>query len=350
MDAERAVGMSRFAGLFASCLLLPMLSGGVVHAQDDFSPPNKDLDKDLDKALEKEFEKPPKKEYADPPRSKKRGRSWKITFGLMGAFSYTELYDVTVSHREGAIGGQAVRLVDDRNSHDDDDDLENGYEFAKGGAAFNSWINLGKYVAFWGGFTHTKYSDTQTLSSAVGGIPAFTFGETTFNLGDRVKTTLEVMTADFDFVFRPLNNSWITIDLSIGGRYLFWGTEMQREGSLEPEQDQRLEALLPMAGIGLELRPVKVFALFGRFRIGGFEYERDDDWRDDDDDYVWEPYEKEATSFQIDLGIKLIFGESVGFVIGYRHDYMEIIRIVNERSESIEAHAHGFYGGLILQF
>lgn len=346
--------MSRFIGL-GSFLLAAML-GTPAFAQDgEFSPSNDDLNQDLDQSLHKEFsEDHPPPPGADAPagtKKEKRDR-FKITLGLMGAYYHTQLFDIDLSYREGLSGGNVVRFADR-----DDHDGANAFEFEQGSGTYRAWIDFGKHIAITGGFRTVRYDDTQTLVSNQAqtqgqGTGPFTFGDTSFQAGDTLSAEFELLVADSDFVFRPLNNQWLTIDMSVGARYIFWKTTFNRENGAQSEVSSTIEGAMPMVGLGIAFRPVSILEIFGRVRVGGLDYEVDTSDYDSDeiDEYDLEDKEREMRSYEVDLGIKLIFGETVGLIVGYRLDYIELQRRVASREETVKAKAHGLYGGLILQF
>ena len=69
-----------------------------------------------------------------------------------------------------------------------------------------------------------------------------------------------------------------------------------------------------------------------------------------DDDDPSRDHEREASSLEVDLGISLTIADTIGFVVGYRIDYVEVERIGADRDQRAEGTVHGPYAGLILSF
>lgn len=153
---------------------------------------------------------------------------------------------------------------------------------------------------------------------------------------------------DYDTVVRPLNNDWVTLDISLGSRYVRWDTKLSGPAGTE---DDTLEAWVPMIGLGLTLRPVHELSLFARVRTGHIKVEyREDRQRDSVVVTDREKVKREHTSLEIDLGMSVIFEETFGFVVGYRGDYLELERVKGDDRKTLEATVHGAYAGFILQF
>ncbi len=334
-------GTTHGGTLLAATLLL--FGAGPVWADDAFTPSNEQIDRDLDQALEREFSgeseppPPPPPTYMEAPHQEDRGLE--IRVGTMAAYYHAFLNDVKLSLVDDGVGGTEVEFAsfDGR-----DEDARFDFD-GQGTGTYRSWIDLGKHVSLVGGGRFAQFEDTQVLSNAPGGTPGFEFGKSSFSTGETLNAQFTLMIIDYDVVFKPLNNRWATIELSLGGRYALWDTELS--SSSGAREQERLEAVLPMVGFGLALRPIEELTLFGRARVGHIELTYEDD------DIESEPEtEREHTSLEADIGISLIFEECFGFIAGYRLDYLELSRTKGDDSESVEGVAHGLYGGLIVQF
>ncbi|MEZ6184776.1 MAG: hypothetical protein R3F62_07180 [Planctomycetota bacterium] len=314
-------------------------------ADDDhpepFDPPNEQIDRDLDDSLRREYDGngqplPPVDPDQDPPSSPpKEDDRLHLRLGGMAAYYYTQLKNVEVSRREGAVGGADIDLDDQGLDLDEEHSL-----------TYRAWFDIGKFVSLQGGFRTTEYSDLRQPTSG------FTFGSTTFAQGQYLETEIEVLSADFDVVIKPLNLSWIELGISFGARYVYWETRFSSPQNPATNEDQRSEALVPMVGMSLALRPVRPLELFVRGRIGHFEYEREEHYRRRSGGQLRleEEYNKEATAAEFDAGIKLLIDDTIGLIAGYRLDFMEIESERASRAEAIKGTAHGLYAGLVIQF
>ncbi len=336
------LGTTRFTVLAA----LLLLSAAPASADEAFTPSNEQIDEDLDRALEQEYQgaaeapppPPPPPDYAGEATRERRGLE--VRLGLMAAYFHAFLNDVKISRVDDGQGGGDIEFA----RFDAGDDSP-GFEFdGEGTGTYRAWLDLGKYISLTAGARYARFEDTRTLSAAPGGTPGFDYGATTFQTGDQLRAEFAILITDYDVVFKPLNNKWVTMELSLGGRYVQWNTELTGESGHEKD---RLEAVLPMVGFGLTLRPIQELSLFGRARVGHLKLEYEDD---EDSVTVGEKTEREHTSLEADVGLSLIFEETFGFIAGYRFDYIELSRQKGNDSEGVEGVVHGLYGGLIVQF
>jgi hypothetical protein len=335
------------AVLISSCLL-----AGAAPAQE-FVPPNEQVDKELDESLQREYgpdgqpvepgaEAPPAREIPPPPPpidEDDEEDEWGLKLGALAAHYYTWIRDVNVSYREGLSGGARIEL--DRSAGAAKYDPEHSQ-------TYRAWFDIGRWITLEAGFRRTVYRSEAQQSET-----SFTYGSTTFATGSLVETKLDQATIDADFVFKPVNNRWFELALHFGSRYLYTETQVRDPGNPQTRTErQRLEMALPMIGLGLAFRPIRELEFFARGRIGYFGYDRDEAyvWDDDDDVHHVTPKEKSATSGELDAGVQLLLGDTIGIVAGWRLDYLDVEREVPQREEKIRSLSHGAYGGLILQF
>lgn len=360
--------MSSLSRICLGAALLLAFSGPILAQEDDapFVPSNERLDDDLDRSLADEYSSSAEIPDAPdvPPSSVDDDDDDRcgIKLRLMGAFWRTQFKEVAFSHREGpGLGtGDIVKMSDPldsenritagprKNSDALDGDDAGLYEIT---------LSLGRYVALRGGFQHSDFDYEHTIGVA-GNPGPFTFGETTWGVGSVLASEFEISTGDLEVVLRPLNNEWITIDVSVGGRYTMWKTEFERKANVlsttaDARERDKLEALVPTVGVGLALRPIKQLEFFARARVGALSYERDADLRWNSYKDRWdrvERLEREAEMVEIDAGISLVLGETIGVIAGYRYSSYELERITDERAHRFEGEVGGFYAGAIIQF
>lgn len=347
----------------ALAVVLPCLFALPASAQDadeEFTPPNEVIDEELDRTLEEEYEgggpstpaPPPPQPRVEqvepppappppppPPPSRRSRKDIELTLGGVAAHYTSVLRRIEVSYREGGRGGAELKLDDERLGTIAEPDAEDS-QF------YRAWLGIGRHIELRGGFWRTVYRDERPAGRT------FSYGATTFSQGRVLRTSLDVMTADLDLVLKPLDNSWVTIDLSAGARYAFWRTKFEdRVAGPVVGERSTLEALIPMVGLGLELRPVSALQLHARARVGHFEYERDEETvRRHGELHHVEYKEREQTSVEVDAGFSLILDETIGVTVGYRLDHIEMERTVKSRAETVKGTAHGLYAALLLEF
>lgn len=342
----RALDLTR-AFTLAGLLVFP----GVASAQDaakdgdgpPFRQPNEQLDQELDESLQKEFDEdhPPATEPPPPPGApvaETEDDRLRLRLGGFAAHFYTQLQDLEVKYREGASGGLDVPI--------DEDEAVADFE-PENSQLYRAWFDIGRHVSLQGGFWRTVYrSETQPNARD------FTFGRETFFASENVSTSFEVMVADLDLVIKPVNNRWFELGLHVGSRYVYWESTIKSADVLGKTERSKIEAAMPVVGASLAFRPVKVFEIFARGRVGYLDYDRPESTHIDDDGDVdhTSAKHKRSKSAELDVGVKVILFETIGVVAGYRLDYMKIEREVDERTEGVRGTAHGLYAGLILDF
>lgn len=344
----RACGFSPF---------LLLAAGGIALAQGEeydppFTPSNEQVDRELDESLAREYDaegRPiepgpsvpgERRGPPPPPPPEDRDDEWKITLGGLAAHYHTWLREARIAHREGGSGGGRVDLISQQGA---------GLDFdAEHSQTYRTWVDFGSWISLEGGYRHTVHRANEASAST------FTFGRQTFNAGSLIETKLDLATIDVDFVFKPVNNRWFELALHFGARYVYADVDVARSGDVVGTRErQRIEAAMPVIGLGIAFRPVRGFELFARGRIGHFGYERDGAYVFDDDDgdidYI-APKEKSATSGELDVGMQVVLFDTIGVIGGWRLDYIDLKREVTQRSEKLKAISHGLYAGMILQF
>lgn len=337
-----------------ACFFASLLLAGGLRAQDDFVPPNEQVDRELDESLRREYgpdgkpvERPAPRELPaepappppPPPGDEDDDRDeWALKLGGLAAHYYTWIEGVRISSREGTSGGGTIEL--DRHNAVADYEGHNSQ-------TYRAWFDIGRWISLEAGFRRTNYrSAAQPITAG------FTYGRTTFVAGTRVETELDQATIDADFVFKPVNNRWFELSLHFGSRYLYAETMVRNVADpVGQTERERVEMAVPMFGLGLAVRPIPQLELFARGRIGHFGYERDEAFifHHDDVDHVT-PKEKSATSGEVDAGMQILIADTIGVVGGYRLDYLRVEREVPQREERLRSLSHGVYGGVILQF
>lgn len=348
-----------------------LLSPGLALAQEGgFTPSNDELNRDLDESLRQEYEAPPPRatpvaptctrphcdehrhhhpDRDEPDEGEEDEDRFELRLGGMMAHWMSRLQDVKLAHREGSQGGAEFELkqvytLDDDIDLDDLDDPNDVWHHTQ---TYKAWFDIGKHVSLQAGFWRTVYRQDGAARQA------FQFGRTSIAAGQGVEVKMDLAVADFDVVVKPINNRYLSLDLHFGGRYIRWQTRVRRSDSpTQLEDTSTLEAGVPMVGLGLTLRPLRELQFFARGRIGYLAYERDahyvyeggGQW-----DYV-ERKERKTVSGQAEAGILVMFFDTIGFTVGYRLDYMELEREVDERRSAFEGFAHGAFAGAVLEF
>jgi hypothetical protein len=324
----------------------------------EYSPSNDQIDSDLDQALEAEYtdDHPPPPAPSEPgvvvvhePKAKDDGRGG-FRLRLMGAYWRAHLSDLRLSKGVGDVDTIKIDDFDDFDETDEDGDDDDDWG-GSGSGHYELSLDFNRHVGLRGAFNHSVFKGDALVGNKELD-EGFSFGNTTWNVGDELDARVEIYTADADVVLRPLNNRYINIDLTLGARYIYFDTELTRNGADKPERE-RLEAAVPVVGLALGLRPLSWLELFGRVRVGHLSYEVDDhyDWDEDDEDWDYEEaHGRDATSVEIDLGVQFTIADTLGIILGYRLDHVEIERFKDERESEFEATAHGFYAGLAIQF
>ncbi|RMG12409.1 MAG: hypothetical protein D6731_13895 [Planctomycetota bacterium] len=340
-------------GLLAAALLAPVS----VLADEEpapFVPSNEEVDRELDRALEREYRSPPPAsepipDYAAAEEEEEGARAFGARLRLLGAYWHPAITDLEFYRRVGTNPRQVVKIEDPYEVDlDGDDDLE-----GSPGGFYGLTLDLGRHVALRGGFAHATQLENDFQVGAVGGVQPFTYGDTSWGSGDVLELSHEVYLGDFDVVLRPLNNRYVTIDLSLGARYLSWEVELTRNLAARPQERERLEAVVPTVGFGLALRPVQALELFASTRVGHLSYEVDAGWRWDDWNDKWEYQERkerESTSVQVDLGLSLTIADTLGVIVGYRYEFIALERDTDAEGKGLEGAVHGLFAGVILQF
>lgn len=147
---------------------------------EEFSPPNAELDRDLDRALEEEYSEP-----VDPPsmaqprapdyarqvqKEERRSSRIGVRLRMMSAYAYSFLSDVKISKRHDGLGGDEASFADSGDGSD-----ANRFDFeGSGGGVHDVGLHLGKYVVLRLGARHASFEETQQLSATAGGTPGST--------------------------------------------------------------------------------------------------------------------------------------------------------------------------------
>lgn len=327
------------------CLVVPAA------AQDEerpFRPSNEEVDRELDRSLERAYDEdhppPPEAEPARPTKRERRRKKdddggFRLRLGGYAAHYAATFKDVELRLREGSSGGERIRL-DERDAVADFD--------VDHGQLYKAWIDLGKHVSITGGFRRLVARESQQTTTS------FTFGRTHFAAGQRVETLVDNYLADLDLVVKPINNRWVSLDLHLGSRYVFWETRLTNEtlGPLVAQERSRLEGAMPMVGAGIAVRPLRQVELFARARVGYMGYDRPESHhysRRNGYRHV-EAKEKEVKSAELDVGLSITFFDHLGVLVGYRLDHVSIEREVRNRTAEVEGTVHGLYAGVLLEF
>ncbi|MBL4849159.1 MAG: hypothetical protein JKY65_26845 [Planctomycetes bacterium] len=318
---------------------------------DDFTPSNDELDQDLDESLRDEYAEPEPKTApvppVPPPSDSNDAKGIRLRLGGMAAYGLTNFHDIEISHRKGTRGGDTIVL------DGDDGDQNSAFDFENGSGYYRTWFDIGSWVSLQAAYSHVKFKDINALSSAEGGTPGFVFGDTTYQTGSVVEIAQTLRIADFDIALHPLHLDWIRLDVTLGARYVYWQTTIDRlsPGGFARERE-RLEALIPMIGFGISLRPVKPFEIFLRGRIGSIEVERKAGSyrrRNGKREQI-KPFKREQSSVELDGGFSFTFDETIGLIIGARIDVIEINRQTEDQQTRFKGTSSTLYAGVILNF
>jgi opacity protein-like surface antigen len=336
---------SRIAPVFVAGALVVL---GVAPASaQELSPSNEAIDQDLDQALEREYEHsddhppPPPAESGVVVATEQDDDDGRGGIRLRLAASYWRAYlrDITLSDGVGdAIDELEIYDFDDFKYAGDPDDDPDGQGVVAG--HYELSLDFNRVVGLRGAFTHARWRGDAVVGTD--DVPdGFSYGSTTWGSGDELDVTIELYTADFDLVLRPLNTRYINFDLTLGARYVSWKTELARGGITEMTH---LESVVPTAGVALGVRPVSWFELFGRARVGHLSYEYDDD----DGEEVRES--RDTTTLELECGVQVTIFDTVGIMLGYRVEHTEIERFDGDGEQRAEGTAQGVFAGLTLQF
>lgn len=346
------------AAALAGCLLVatPALAGPADDdpSGDEFTPSEDELDQELDESLRDEYEWVEEEEeeparpapIPPPPPSATRDRGIRLRLGTMAAIGWTGFHDIEVSHRKDNRGGDTV-IFDS-----EDGDQENAFEFENSSGYYRAWFDIGSWVSLQGAFSHVSFKDTNVLGNGHGATPGFVFGDTAYQTGSVVDVRHTLRIADFDVAIHPLNFDWLRLDVTLGARYAYWETTIDRRTTTYARERERLEALIPMIGLGISIRPVKPFEIFLRGRIGSIELEREEGTyrrRNGRREQI-KPFKREQSSLELDGGVSFTLAETVGFIVGARIDYLEIDRTTEDQHTRFEGTASTLYAGVLLQF
>jgi hypothetical protein len=350
--SSRLLGAAALAG----CLLVaaPAFAGP---ADDDpsgeeFTPSEEELDQELDESLRDEYEwveeeeEPARPAPVAPPTTRQQERGIKLRLGGMAAIGWTGFHDIEVSHRKNTRGGDTV-IFDS-----EDGDQENAFEFENGSGYYRAWFDIGSWVSLQGAYSHVSFRDANVLGTSEGATPGFVFGDTTYQTGSILEVRHTLRIADFDVAIHPLNFDWLRLDVTLGARYVYWETTLDRRSGNFARERESLEALIPMIGLGISLRPVQPFEIFLRGRIGSIELERKEGTyrrRNGEREQI-KPFKREQSSLEIDAGFSFTFDETIGLIVGARLDFLEIDRTTEDQHTRFEGTSSTLYAGVLLQF
>jgi hypothetical protein len=326
---------------------------GAASAQDPpaqeppFRPSNEQIDENLDRTLEREYDAdhpppPPDGGVVEAPPATEvhhdHDSKFKFHIGGYAAHLYSGITDVQVGKGRGSFN-TPVRL-DGTNAIADFDN-----EHAQ---TYKMWIDFGKHVSLVGGYRRSLFHSNGPSGAS------FTFDQLRIGRNEQLGITLDTLSADLDLVIKPINNRWVSIDLHLGSRYMFFRTELQGN---RPDRTARstLEAAVPVVGAGLAVRPFRWLELFARGRVGYLSYERpesnDRRGRGARGRFQSSPRrEKTVKTGEIDIGMQFLIKETIGLVAGWRMDYMSFERRNDLEHEESRATVYGVYAGVVLQF
>lgn len=342
----------------AACLLVsaPALAGPAADDEpptgEEFTPSEDELDQELDESLRDEYEWVEEEEdpatpapIPTPPPSSS-DREIRLRLGGMAAIGFTGFNDIEISHRKNTRGGDTV-LFDS-----EDGDQDEAFEFESGSGYYRAWFDIGSWVSLQGAFSHVSFKDANVLGTAVGATPGFVFGDTTYQTGSVVEVRHTLRIADFDVALHPLHFDWLRLDVTLGARYVYWETTLDRRSGNYARERESLEALIPMVGLGISLRPVQPFEIFLRGRLGSIEVERKEGSyrrRNGQREEV-KPFKREQSSVEIDGGFSFTFDETIGLIVGARIDFLEIDRTTEDQHTRFEGTSSTLYAGLLINF
>lgn len=345
-SSSLSVTLRLFAGLMVALGTAGVASGQELKSDDSFTPSNESIDSDLDRTLESEYTDErgePVPDYAAdsdggqgaPAARNPRDR---VRLRIMGAYWRANLSGAEIEYGVGGFGGETIKLNDPDNDQYDEQQFDD-----VGAGTYRMTLDLGRFVSLTGSFRHARFTASGFVTPGEGFEQGFDYGSTTWNLGDPYEAEIEVWTGDLDVLIRPVNRDCLTVDLSVGARYSRWETTLGDDVTPGLENTV-LESVIPMLGLGVALRPLQELEFFGKVRVGylGYEIEDEDDPTED--------LERESTSLEVDLGISVTIADTIGFVVGYRLDYIEIERTTVDRDQRVGGTVHGPYAGLILNF
>lgn len=351
--SSRLLGAATLAG----CLLVaaPAFAGPADEdpSGDEFTPSEEELDQELDESLRDEYEWVEEEEPVrpappppPPPSSSSHDRGIRLRLGGMAAIGWTGFHDIEVSHRKDTRGGDTV-IFDS-----EDGDQPNAFEFENGSGYYRAWFDIGSWVSLQGAYSHVSFKDANVLGTSEGATPGFVFGDTVYQTGSILEVQHQLRIADFDVAVHPLNFDWLRLDVTLGARYVYWETTLDRRSGTFARERESLEALIPMIGLGISIRPVKPFEIFLRGRIGSIELERKEGTyrrRNGQREQI-KPFKREQSSLELDAGFSFTLDETIGLIIGARIDYLEIDRQTEDQHTRFEGTSSTLYAGVLLQF
>ncbi len=234
-----------------------------------------------------------------------------------------------LKHPSGAVLGAALEVLETYNAPE----------------TYQAWIDFGKHVSLEGGYRRTLFRSQMASGQA------FTFDRTTFGRDEQLGISIDTLTADLDLVIKPINNRWVSLDLHLGSRYLFWRTEMQGNQA-DRTGRSTLEAAIPVVGAGLAVRPLRFLEIFARGRVGYLSYDRPESntYRHGRRvDHV-SAKEKTVKSAEFDVGVQVLIKDTIGVIAGWRADYFRFERGTDSLEEEARGMVYGAYVGVVLQF
>tara|TARA_R110002072_G_scaffold260953_1_gene419559 strand:- start:141 stop:1214 length:1074 start_codon:yes stop_codon:yes gene_type:complete len=320
---------------------------------DEFTPSEDELDQELDESLQDEYEWVEEEEeparpapVPAPPPSVTHDRGIRLRLGGMAAIGWTGFHDIEISHRKNTRGGDTVVF------DSEDGDQQGAFEFENSSGYYRAWFDIGSWVSLQGAYSHVSFKDANVLGTSQGATPGFVFGETAYQTGSVVEVSHTLRIADFDVALHPLHFDWLRLDVTLGARYVYWETTLDRRSGTFARERESLEALIPMIGLGISLRPVQPFEIFLRGRIGSIELERKEGSyrrRNGQREQI-KPFKREQSSLEIDAGFSFTFDETIGLIVGARLDFLEIDRQTEDQHTRFEGTSSTLYAGLLLQF
>lgn len=315
---------------------------------------DEDVDRELNEALKKAHGAPgepappppppePEAEPAPPPKPPKKHKDeddddpFRVYLFGMAAHWSARIFDVYVGSSKGGAYGPHVSLDGEKNAVVDLED-----DPAQTQTYWGSF-GLGRYVSFSGGARTAFYRADSTSTRN------FVFRGQQFFTGQALTTKFQFLTSDLNLEVHPANGKWGRLDLILGARYMMTDVTF-RNRTTNTEVEQRVEAVVPMIGVGAAVRPIhaKAFTLelYARGRIGGLSYEQRGVTRSGrriDREF-------EAMAAEAEGGIALVFFDTLGVIGGYRFEMGEIDRQDRTDRKQSSWKSEGPFAGVLLQF
>lgn len=320
------------------------------YAEDPNQSP---VDKALMKALEEEFEnnnQRPIGPRAQPRRPRRLAPEDVVVVDEEEPEAEWSTLKLTVSY-------WFAGLADDTEVRSRSGDLRNTFELNEGVSDFSEnddnggtfvyelEIGLHRVISLYAMYYNTELESTQVLRNQ-----NFFFKNQGFASGDNLKTRLEVTAFEGALAIHAVKTSWLKFDIFFGARYMKTELEFSRTGGGPPSKE-RYELVTPMVGVGLTIRPIKCFEIYGTMKLGALEYDGSSSSNSNRPRSSQTIDDRYLSFASLDAGVRLNISTGFGIGVGIRVEAFEQERFFGTRGEnSIDGALGGPYASVFIGF